>query len=128
MKKIKKIAASIMAMAAMSTSIVGIKASALTDSYSLQRTAGAPSSSNVTIKDWNFNAAYNKTTMTGYTSFAYSVCELYLYSTTGIDCYFRQNTSGSVSADATVGVSVYAKAELLHYNSGTNSASGSITG
>ena len=77
---------------------------------------------------WNFNAAYNKTTMTGYTSFAYSVCELYLYSTTGIDCYFRQNTSGSVSADATVGVSVYAKAELLHYNSGTNSASGSITG
>lgn len=128
-KTFKKIAASVMAIASLSTCAMGISASAAyVGGINLHKAAGAPGSATVTFQSWNFTTASSTTSMS-ITDFTKSGSNsyVYLYSDTG--CSSIKYETGAVSAsNVKIGISAYASARLYDFSSGTHQATGSVLG
>ncbi|MGN1482124.1 hypothetical protein [Porcipelethomonas sp.] len=130
-KTFKKIAASIMAVTTLTVSMVGMSASAYSDSVYFMRDAGAPSSAGTTSATWNYKADISTSTIT-VSNFTRTdkTSRIYAYiSSAGIaNSGFINPSGGSVAKNGIVpGAIVYASAELNNY-SGTIRANVSISG
>lgn len=135
MKKIKKIAASIMAVAAMATSMVGISASAsTTNSYSiwLERYAGAPSGAGSFSQSWNYTTTgttidFDIDTFYRSTGASYSSVNCVAYVNNAlkldVDVYYAQDP---LQATVVKGKNGTASVELKNYNSGTHRVVGNF--
>ncbi len=132
MKKIKKIAASILAVAAMVTSVTGISASAATmNTYPiwLHRYVGTPSGTGTLYQSWNFTTTSNTisfdidvfTRSTG-SSYSYVTCLAYVQGVQKINSnvYVKSTTSTTVIQGRNGNASV----ELKDCSSGTHHVEG----
>jgi len=134
MKKIKKIAASIMAVATMATSMVGISASASTmNLYSiwLERYAGAPSGVGALSQSWVYTTSDTSVafiidhfTRSSDPSNSYVTCKAIVGGVTKIysDVYANSTTSNTVVK----GKNGTASVELKNYSAGNHHVDGSF--
>ena len=131
-KPFKKIAASIMAVTTLTVSMVGMSASAYSDSVYFMRDAGAPSSAGVTSKAWSYYTAVNTSTIS-VNGFTITSGNPYIFAGIAVNGDIKAAadvypSGGSVTATGLkTGEFAYATAEVKNI-SGNIRATVSITG
>ncbi|MCM1508975.1 MAG: hypothetical protein NC177_17845 [Ruminococcus flavefaciens] len=131
-KMIKRSLAAVMAVASLAVGVVGMNASAYSNSVYFMKDAGSPSGSGTTSAVWNYKANIDTSTITvknftreDKTSYIFAYISYAGVSTSGS----ITPTGGSVSKGGIVpGANMYASAKLSNYESGNIRADVSISG